>query len=140
MLDVGLRDADVKPGFYEKYYLPELVKNMKANYKEQFGFGFYATQRNTTEPIAFCFYEGFEMPLTGSPCLLVDDIVVKPEFRRQRIATSLQAFAYDRLKGKNIHWVLGNIEPDNISSMKQAQALNRFAWASMVQLISASAE
>ncbi|MBL6989598.1 MAG: hypothetical protein ISR65_07460 [Bacteriovoracaceae bacterium] len=134
LLDAKNRHADVSAGFYEKYYLPELIQYTKLNCKQQIGFGFYATKIKSSTPIAYCFYNGFEMPLTGTPCLLVNDIVVKKEFRRQKVATTLQAFAYDKLKQANISWVLGNIKEDNISSKKQAMALGRFAWSSTVKL------
>ena len=134
LLDREIRDADVEPGFYEDYYLPELVRNIKSNHKNRTGFCFYACMKNSDNPIAISFYDGFELPFTGAPCLLINDIVVKKEQRRKRVATTLQAYAYERLKKHNVRWVMGNIETGNTSSMKQAEALKRYEWTSVIDL------
>lgn len=128
------RHADGESGFYEDYYLPDLISNVKANHKDHFGIGFYATLKGEKDPIAVAFYDGFELPLLGTPCMLINDIVVNKEFRRKRVATSLQAFAYNRFKQDGQRWVLGNIANDNVSSLKQAKALNRMPMTCVVEL------
>lgn len=134
LLDRNNRHADVKAGFYEDYYLPELIKNISDNHINKTGYCFYATLKNSDKPIAISYYDGFEMPFTGTPCLLINDIIVSVEHRKKRVATTLQAYAYEKLKQHNVKWVLGNIEPDNTSSIKQAQALKRYEWTSVVEI------
>jgi GNAT superfamily N-acetyltransferase len=134
LLAVKNRYGDTAPGFYEDYYIPRLIQNIKKNYKNNLGFGFYATLKSDERPVALAFYNAFEMPLTGTPCFLVDDIVVDKKFRRKRIATSLQAYAYNKLKDYGANWVLGNIVPDNASSLAQAISLGRNKWANSIYL------
>lgn len=119
------RASDLKPGFYEKYYLPDLCEKLRNNHEDYYGFSYCAIDKTTDKAAAAVFYEAYELPLTGTPCVIIYDILVKKEFRRKHIAVSLQAHAYDDMKKKGVRWVCGNIDPGNSSSLKQAYALGR---------------
>ena len=116
------------------YYRDELKRMITNNNKAQYGFGYYALLRETSLPIAVVFYEAFEMPLTGTPCMLVSDILVKEPYRGQGIATQLQRIAYADMKSKGVNWIIGNIDAGNNPSMKQALKLGRTPWAQQITI------
>ena len=91
------------------------------------GWGFCAVENG--ELIAGLWFSAWELPLTGTRCALVDDIVVKPGKRNRGIATDLQAFAYAQLKSEGVNWVAGNIDGGNGASVRQAEKLGRVPWA-----------
>ncbi len=134
LLSAENRKSDVEPGIYEEYYLPELVRMVEQNHQQSNGFGYLAIESITGDPIGIAFYEGFEMPLTGNRCLLVSDILVKKEWRQKGIATNLQRFAYGDMRANGVNWVMGNIDPANVSSLKQAQALGRTVWSDEIEI------
>lgn len=76
----------------------------------------------------------FRWAIYGTPCVLIYDIVVRPDFRRQGLAKSLQAFAYQEMKRQGVRWVVGNINPKNTASVKQAGSLGRKPIAASVKL------
>ena len=77
---------------------------------------------------AVALYSGWELPLTGVACALVDDIIVRPEHRGRGLAPRLQEFACARLRAAGLRWVAGNIDLDNPASMRQAQKAGRKPW------------
>ena len=123
-------EGDAKP-----YYRNELKRMIANNAREQYGFGYYTVLKKTNLPIAVVFYEAFEMPLTGTPCMLVSDIFVKKQYRNQGIATQLQSFAYADMKGRGVNWVVGNIDSENQGSVSQALKLGRTPWAFQVSIV-----
>jgi GNAT superfamily N-acetyltransferase len=116
------------------YYHNELKRMIANNSRAQYGFGYYGILKEMNLPIAVVFYEAFEMPLTGTPCMLVSDIFVKKQYRDQGIATQLQHFAYTDMKSKGINWIIGNIDAENSASVKQALKLGRTPWALQITL------
>lgn len=116
----------------ESYYRDELKRMVLRNQDDSYGLGYYATVAG--KPMAIVFYEAFQLPLTGTPCMLVSDILVDTEHRRKGIATHLQQFAYLDMQSRGIHWVLGNIDSDNEASRKQAEKLQRIPWAYQVKI------
>ena len=86
------------------------------------------------DPIAAVYYSGWELPLTGTPCALVDDILVLPDYRGRGLASSLQAYAYQDLKRRGLRWVCGNIQVSNLSSKKQAEKCGRTPWTTDIHV------
>ena len=118
----------------DTYYRQELKRMIEENLHAHYGFGYCSISRHSGSVVAVVFYEGFEMPLTGTPCMLVSDIVVSAEYRRRGIATRLQQFVYGDMQRRGIRWVLGNIDAENVASRRQAEKLDRIAWAHQVLL------
>lgn len=118
------------------YYRNELQRMLAHNARAHYGFGYRGILKGTGLPVAVVFYEAFEMPLTGTPCMLVTDILVKKQYRGEGIATNLQRFAYADMKARGIRWIIGNIASDNHASVQQALKLGRIPWAQQITIAS----
>ena len=71
--------------------------------------------------------------LVGVPVVLVADLAVDPDQRRRGLARNLQRFAYACMRGAGYRWVYGNIDPGNLASRGQAEAVGREVWFQAVR-------
>lgn len=119
---------------YLDYYLPILTWNIRRVHSLGTAFCYCATERGGDVPIAAALYSGWELPLAGVSCALVDDILVLPEYRGRGIAAILQNFAYANLNRTGINWITGNIDPENPASLRQAEKANRQPWTISIRV------
>ncbi len=83
--------------------------------------------------IAMASYVLHPLQLVGVPVILVADLAVDPCKRRRGIARSLQRFAYKSMGSAGYRWVYGNIDPGNVASRHQAEAVGREVWFQAVR-------
>ena len=68
------------------------------------------------------------LPDAGVPAVLISDIAVDPNHRRQGLAQFMQRRAFACLRDFGLRWVFGCIEPENHASRGQAERLGRTLW------------
>lgn len=83
--------------------------------------------------IAMASYVLHPLQLVGVPVVLVADLAVDPDQRRRGLARNLQRFAYASMRGAGYRWVYGNIDPGNLASRGQAEAVGREVWFQAVR-------
>ena len=83
--------------------------------------------------VAMASYVLHPLQLVGVPVVLVADLAVDPDQRRRGLARNLQRFAYASLRGAGYRWVYGNIDPRNLASRGQAEAVGREVWFQAVR-------
>lgn len=79
-------------------------------------------------PIAMASYIAMHVPLLGVPAALVADLVVDPACRRRGLARAVQTEAARRLHAAGVTHLLGNIDPGNTGSRRQAESCGRTIW------------
>ncbi len=83
--------------------------------------------------VAMASYVLHPLQLVGVPVVLVADLAVDPDQRRRGLARNLQRFAYAYMRGAGYRWVYGNIDPGNLASRGQAEAVGREVWFQAVR-------
>ncbi|MCZ6850230.1 MAG: GNAT family N-acetyltransferase [Planctomycetota bacterium] len=83
--------------------------------------------------VAMASYVLHPLQLVGVPVILVADLAVDPNQRRRGLARNLQRFAYACMRGAGYRWVYGNIDPGNLASRGQAEAVGREVWFQAVR-------
>lgn len=92
------------------------------------GWCFHATREDDSAPIAMVSYLAMPLPLVGAPSALAGDLAVETSQRGRGLARALQRFACRKLHQDGVRWLHGNIDPNNIASRRQAEAMGRTIW------------
>jgi GNAT superfamily N-acetyltransferase len=122
--------------FFNRYYVPAICRDLASPDLGR-GWCVYSVDRCCGSAIAAAYYCGWRLPLGGPPAALVEDIVVLPEYRRRGVASSLQRFAYAFLGQEGVRWACGNIQCENLASLRQSQKLERLPWSLGVRITGA---
>jgi ribosomal protein S18 acetylase RimI-like enzyme len=106
--------------------------------RHQVGWCVHATLADDDTPIAMASYVVLHLPLSGVPAILVCDLAVDGRHRGRGLAGALQRHALGEMAAAGLRWFVGNIDPDNPASQRQAERLGRVVRYTAVRLYEAS--
>lgn len=115
-------------------YIPTLKEEIIRIGQKRDGWCFIATHRESNQIVGLASYLGYTLPLLGTSCAFIGDLLVIPAQRGQGIASALQKSAYQILKSFGIYWVMGNIIPENQASLRQAIKAKRECWLKIIDI------
>ena len=117
-----LSDEDPDPD------LSESSEELRQVIENDAGWCWVASRVGESSLCGIACYAAMHLPDAGVPAVLISDIAVDPDHRRQGLAQFMQRQAYACLRDLGLRWVFGCIEPDNHASCGQAERLGRELW------------
>jgi GNAT superfamily N-acetyltransferase len=117
-----LSDEDPDPD------LSESSEELRQVIENDAGWCWVASRSGESNLCGIACYAAMHLPDAGVPAVLVSDIAVDPEHRRQGLAQFMQHQAFACLRDLGLRWVFGCIEPENHASCRQAERLGRQLW------------
>ena len=108
--------------------LSESREELRQTIENDAGWCWVASRSGESKLCGIACYAAMHLPDAGVPAVLVTDIAVDPEHRRQGLAQFMQRQAFACLRDLGLRWVFGCIEPENHASCHQAERLGRMLW------------
>jgi ribosomal protein S18 acetylase RimI-like enzyme len=108
--------------------LSESREELRQTIENDAGWCWVASRTGESDLCGIVCYAAMHLPDAGVPAVLISDIAVAPEHRRQGLAQFMQRRGFACLRDLGLRWVFGCIEPDNHASCGQAERLGRTLW------------
>ena len=108
--------------------LSESTEELRQTIKNDAGWCWVASRAGASSLCGIVCYAAMHLPDAGVPAVLISDIAVDPDHRRQGLAQFMQRQAFACLRDLGLRWVFGCIEPENHASRGQAERLGRTLW------------
>ena len=120
--------------------LSESTEELRQVIENDAGWCWVASRTGDSSLCGIVCYAAMHLPDAGVPAVLISDIAVDPEHRRQGLAQYMQRHGFACLRDLGLRWVFGCIEPDNHASCGQAERLGRTLWFRCVRFHAVDAE
>ena len=120
--------------------LSESTEELRQVIENDAGWCWVASRTGDSSLCGIVCYAAMHLPDAGVPAVLISDIAVDPEHRRQGLAQYMQRHGFACLRDLGLRWVFGCIEPDNHASCGQAERLGRTLWFRCIRFHAVDAE